>query len=348
MTTGHIDHGDLPDMVVSGTATNQIGVVLNYDGEAPSGEFSLSTAAQPGPVAACDLNGDGTDDILVIQDAILNVFFSRGDGSFRPRQDYLQPYNLNSFAVKDINGDGRPDVVAVGTSYKQLLVLINYLGVTFLPERMYPTFTQSTNPDLITLADINSDGKDDAVVGFNGGYGLSTMFGDGTGAFTFGQELSPGAPASILVSDLNLDGSPDIAYGSNGIGIFYNQGGGVFTQSPSLVTAVGSWRNLGASDLTGDGIPDLAAVDDSRHILSVFAGVGGGALTEPVFYHTHRSPTLFSRSTSTTTAGPTSSALTRSPASFPGTETPRYVHRSSRRSRTYSAPRGSRSPSRFT
>lgn len=136
--------------------------------------------------------------------------------------------------------------------------------------------------DVIVPADFDGDGRSDLVLAQ--GPSVRVVLGDGAGGWRTTWRLDvpvPGfipdpivgffSPSSIAVSDLDRDGVPDVAIayslpaGSSGtffqgyLRVFLGSRSGVLTESFSLgflqtEEAIGE---VGAGDVTGDGIPDL-------------------------------------------------------------------------------------------
>src|SRR4029077_19462377 len=129
-----------PDLaVVDNSPTPQVSVVLgNGDGtfQTPSSYsifpfagFNWNGNAYPSPVAlaAADFNQDGHLDVLVgdidafqsIYNGVgsysigVQLFLGNGDGTLQTAQNYLAGRQAISFAVADLNLDGKPDVAVV-------------------------------------------------------------------------------------------------------------------------------------------------------------------------------------------------------------------------------------------
>jgi hypothetical protein len=74
----------------------------------------------PKSVALVDLNGDGKPDIVITNTtypscctyvgSLVSVFMNQGDFHFAPRQDYYAGGDTFSLLVRDLNGDGKPDI----------------------------------------------------------------------------------------------------------------------------------------------------------------------------------------------------------------------------------------------
>jgi hypothetical protein len=75
-------------------------------------------------------------------------------------------------------------------------------------------FAVDANPLAVALADLNGDGKLDAVTANYGGGSVSVLLGNGDGTFQPAQSFPAGAFAStVVVGDFNGDGKPDLAVG---------------------------------------------------------------------------------------------------------------------------------------
>lgn len=120
-------------------------------------------------------------------------------------------------------------------------------------------------------------------------YGLVVLFSTGAHAQTiasanftttskFGGELQRGT----VVGDFNGDGRPDIAalsYGTNTLSIFLASATQPFqTETPILISGwpLAQPTGMAAADLNGDGILDLAVVNEANGLLVILQGVGDG------------------------------------------------------------------------
>jgi hypothetical protein len=106
-------------------------VTINDGGKAASvfagkgdGQFErrldLPAESLPKSVAIADLNGDGKPDIVITNTtypnccsyagSLVSVFINQGDFHFAPRHDYYAGGDPFSLLVRDLNGDGKPDI----------------------------------------------------------------------------------------------------------------------------------------------------------------------------------------------------------------------------------------------
>jgi hypothetical protein len=120
----------------------------------------------------------------------------------------------------------------------------------------------------MAVGDFNGDGKDDLVLS-DGSDVFVIFYSKGDGTFCQGAQLSLGGQmqaGAFVVGDFNGDGRIDIAmalYPSNEIGMFFNQGGGIFTLS-YCVTGSGAY-DMRAGDLNNNGNLDLVRELSAPH-----------------------------------------------------------------------------------
>jgi len=236
-----------------------------------------SDGSGPASIAAADLDGDGSADLVTANgNASISVFRNNGDGTFAAQRDYrLTGGNAVSLAVGDLDGDGRPDVVAGGVS-----VLLNNGDGTFA-ERDY----DAKGSNSIALGDLNGDGKLDVATA-NGAQGASVLLNEGDGRLGPARVyvvLAPWEygfavpdPQSIAIADLNGDSRPDLATADfdRRASVLVNAGNGRFRSPIGLVAgACGDFfesdRALATADLNGDGRADLLAAGDGGLCVSL-------------------------------------------------------------------------------
>ena len=99
------------------------------------GEHPLKVAPGALQVAAQDLTGDGRVDIVALfaqGDEGISLFENRGNGTFHERRllQFPPSYGSSSFELKDMNGDGRPDILyTCGDNADDSKILKPYHGV---------------------------------------------------------------------------------------------------------------------------------------------------------------------------------------------------------------------------
>jgi hypothetical protein len=149
VAVGDVNGDGAPDLVVTNAYSGSVGVLLgNGNGTFQDAVSYPSGGINPRPnfVTIADVNGDGNLDLEVANSCQglhhcgrpgpVSVLLGNGNGTFQSPVDY-KPAGAgpNSVAVGDLNGDGRPDMVAANGCGNEscltfsLAVLLNILKV---------------------------------------------------------------------------------------------------------------------------------------------------------------------------------------------------------------------------
>src|SRR5262249_47026095 len=119
-----------------------------------AGSFPVGT--MPVSVAAADFDGDGNQDLAVVNEGqpnrlgTVSILLGKGDGSFRFRQTINVGGNPLAVAVGDFNGDCIPDLAVV--NYNSVSVLLGNGDGSFQPSIYYDTGARSTS---VAVGDFN-------------------------------------------------------------------------------------------------------------------------------------------------------------------------------------------------
>lgn len=240
----------------------------------------INTFRAPTSVAIADVNGDSLPDLelstsILAEDGsprtgVASVFLqnSGSPGSFQGATNYDAATDPSAIAVGDVTGTGTTDLVVANVTTADVSVLLQ----TAPGSGKYQAATNYSvggAPNDVQLADVNGDGKLDAIVADNASSGRVVILPQdpaNPGHFLSAVALAtPNAASGVAVGDINGDGKPDIAAGtSDGNGnngaviVFYQDPAspGAFL-SPVTVAAGAQPITVKIVDMNGDGVPDL-------------------------------------------------------------------------------------------
>ena len=229
VTAADVNGDGEPDLIVANLNSNTVSVFLNTTAPgANSPSFAakqdFTTGSGPRTVKAADVNGDGKLDLIVANggsntvSVLLNTTAPGATtASFAAQQTFATGSFPQSVTAADMNGDGKPDLIVGNSNSNTVSVLLN----TTAPGATTPSFAAQqtlacSDPNDLTAADINGDGKPDLIVGNFGSTTVSVLLnttatGATTASFAAQQTFATGSgPVSVTAADLNGDGKPDL------------------------------------------------------------------------------------------------------------------------------------------
>lgn len=251
-----------------------------------------------GRVLPADMDGDGTQDLIVG----LTVFLNDGGGGFAlasAPEGILT--SMASFAVGDFDGDGDPDLAAGHRDPSTDVLFISTLlndgaGTLSRPASSSPAGPQGVRITAAAPGDLDGDGHLDLVITHEPPMGLSVLFNRGDGTLDPAVELSDDRrwlKGWVLPQDLDADGALDLAVvrrrdlRSAVLQLFFNAGDRTFMEPMDLELA--NWpSSIAAGDLDSDGDLDLVMVVHIEHkpwrALDVLRNVGRGTFAPAEHY----------------------------------------------------------------
>jgi len=236
-------------------------------------------------LCAADLDGDGIDDLAVVNRETneLSLLFGIGDGTFSPPATLPTGQFPHDVTAADLDNDGDVDLVSTNVTDMSITVFRNQGSRIFNVDYSYSTWTEPHNT---VAGDFNGDGfLDLAISNYLTGVhqaGVSVRFNDGNGFF-FGSYLHQTGEYCdhVEVGDMDGDGATDIIctdFAGNGW-VLLNQGDGGF--DPPTAFGTGYIRTFAVADLDDDGNLDVAGLADLSTLgmgseLRIFRGNGDG------------------------------------------------------------------------
>ncbi len=253
-----------PELLLEDTANQLLyDVIFN-----PDGTSVLYSAALPdgaGPLSVVPGLSSAAPVTLVVEGLVNKTaqVFNNGPALAQANLPIPQPTsripNVQSLLIRDVNGDGRPDLIAEGTNGHIDVYPGNgdgTFGTTSIGGTGPLDGLTGNGGHLITVADLNHDGQLDALTSTPAG--VSTLLGAGTSYLKLGGVYNAGpGHTSYAVADFNGDGNLDLAVDSpEGIAILYGNADGSFqtsvafpTGAPALSAATGVFTASGKLDV---------------------------------------------------------------------------------------------------
>ena len=214
-----------------------------------------------------------------IKNAIGNPLQPGGAAAFQLSATYATQLNPFPVVSADLNLDGKQDLVfPQGHSIGLLLGNGNGTFQAAQTIGLGPIFVVRT----VAVSDVNDDGRPDLVLGGDtfSGTTVCALLGNGDGTFQVQPEFaasSASPPIFIAVSDVDLDGRPDVIVSdNNSVSLLAGNGDGTFKAPHTLAYNV-STRSVAISDLNGDGRPDVVVTDNRGGVVIVMLGNGNGS-----------------------------------------------------------------------
>jgi hypothetical protein len=274
--------------ILLGTGTGAFGAPTNIT--VPPGQDLKA-------IAVGDFSGDGKLDLVVASynGWYIKVLNGNGSGGFTVVSSALASITYpTDVELRDINADGKLDVVAVSSFAFSSGATVNiYYGNGTGGSTQSQVVLTGYSARSVAIADFNSDSKPDFVTNYSTGFdaGLSVALNDGTGKIETAEKIDPivNAPTYIglpLIADFNLDGRNDLAYAysslTTGLAVRLELANGDL--GPATIYPAGLYAYLVSGDFNGDGNPDIAGGDSNSTTMAVFLNDGSGEFNAPVNY----------------------------------------------------------------
>ncbi|NOY27009.1 MAG: hypothetical protein GXP62_14155, partial [Oligoflexia bacterium] len=281
LTTCDLDEDGAQDIVV-GTDTGVS--VLLADGAGGLLPYTEYTGDRSVVVQCMDLDGDGHLDVIASGSSMAADIFP-GDGTGTLGTPVTVAGMAQDADLADLNGDGYIDLAVDQISSPELSVYDGDSSGGFAAAA--GTFSTGELANGMGAGDLNGDGLDDVVVSGwgNSPVDLYIFEQDATGNLTGPTTISTyDIPEPVLVTDLDLNGYPDIVTAHGGwlaVGIYLQDSSGLAPEDRSSIPYASHYamQGLAAGDVNGDGCPDVLLAD-YNYGLVVLDGESCSTLTD--------------------------------------------------------------------
>ncbi len=297
---GTFDRISLLDSVVGLTAAEQypyvptfnnstyLSGVINFGGKV---DFTTGTNAQY--VSFGDIDGDGKSDMAVVNYTSNTVSIYRNistsgsitASSFATKVDFATGTTPLNVVIKDIDGDGKQDMVVVSYNSAIVSVYRNIGSAGSISASTFATkvdFATATGPWCVAVGDLDGDGKPDMAVSNEQSNSMSiyrNLSTTGSISFTSKSDYTTGNGCRVIaMGDLDGDGKQDLVtsnFTGTSLSVFRNVsaagnlGTSSFATRVDLTTGSGSW-GIGVGDIDGDGKLDLVTPNYNSNTISLF------------------------------------------------------------------------------
>jgi hypothetical protein len=266
---------------------------------------TYAVGTSPNTLAVGDFNGDGKQDLAVVneQSNTVSVLLGTGNGTFQPAVNYATGALPIGVAVGDFNGDSHLDLAVANSGSNSISVLLGTGDGTFQPRT---DILLPLTPMALTVGDFNGDGKADIAVATGNATtdDVTMLLGNGNGTFqapvttvtdtsTIFTTFWAGRRSSISSADFNGDGHLDLVVVNNKdapvigrggvvigvqslpgtVSVLLGNGDGTF-QAPRNFAIGSSPQSVAVGDFNSDGRPDFAVSNLASGSLSVFMNSG--------------------------------------------------------------------------
>jgi hypothetical protein len=238
-----------------------------------------------------DLDGDGKADLVFGRSGLslyrnVSTVGSLISSSFSQRVDYYNNKlglqgDVRSSSIGDLDGDGRPDILATGDNGRVSVLRNVHTGGDFGSSSFAPGVVLPVPGSLEHgfLGDFDGDGRLDVAVVDNAGPYVSILRNKGVPSqldFDGRLDFPVGSGArNAAVGDLDGDGLPDIVVANNGsrsVSVLRNtstSSGISFAPGVEIMADDLDLRYIGLADLDGDQRTDMAVVNSGENSVSL-------------------------------------------------------------------------------
>jgi hypothetical protein len=279
------------DLATANQGADSISVLIQQTNGVFFEATNYAVGSQPHAVKAGDFNNDGQPDLVTANfDTTLTLLRGRTDGPGAFALDW-SPLTLGSnhtdVAVGHFDGDTNLDLVTPNYYGASLSVALGNGDGTFHAPGT-PVLTVNSGPTCVVVEDFDGDDRADLAVGYDSGFAISVLRGNGDGTFQPKTDITTWEiPWFLATGDFNFDGKPDLVaahYDWRRISVMINRStnGTTLFDAPAMHEVAHDPYSVAVGDFNGDNRLDIVSGNSAS--LSVLAGLGDGTFTTATNY----------------------------------------------------------------
>jgi FG-GAP-like repeat/Immunoglobulin domain/IPT/TIG domain len=296
-----------PDLIIADSYAGEISIYHNIstNGSLTAGSFGPrvdlpvrpTSGDTPYTLVVADLDGDGKPDIITLDSDsnLISIFRNMSSSgsittnSFAARIDIPAGDFMLGLAVQDLNGDGKPEIMAANYGDNTISIFQNLSTIGNIAFAPRVDFVTGNGPEGVAIGDLDGDGNPDLAVLNTPDGTVSVLRNLGVGGNITTNSFAPrvnfptlASPYPIAIGDMDGDGKLDLVVGGNNasrvISVFRNTStaGSIATNSfaSRVDFAAPGWVNyLVLADLDGAGKLDVMLVSQISSVFSIFKNV---------------------------------------------------------------------------
>jgi hypothetical protein len=221
-----IDGDGMAEIVTADAGGNNVSVFHNTG--SPGGALSFApyadfaVGATPESIAVGDIDGDGKPDIVTgnYNDGTLSVLHNTstsGSVSFATSVPAPAGSNPQAVAISDLDGDGKPDIIAANFSDNDVSVYRNTSTSGTIVLAAQVTYATDRAPFSIAAVDMDGDGFPDLSIAANNANLFDVLHNQGSASASITSFTPTSGPAGtvVTITGTNLTGATSVTFGDS-------------------------------------------------------------------------------------------------------------------------------------
>ena len=281
MTAADVNGDGKLDLICVRANPSLLCVWTNAGGGVFASNAGYVVGSFPYQVIAADVNNDGWLDLITANNSgnSLTVLTNDRQGGFARSATLTEGAGQapHSVAAADLFGRKQMDLISANSQSASFTIWTNSGSGLFVSNATYTVGTPGwDNPQWITTADVNGDGKPDIICANTGSYVFLTVWtNNGAGGFASAPlPLISAGVSCVVAADINGDGWPDLIL-DTGLTVLTNNGSGGFGTAGTYPAGASAYAVVTA-DVNGDGATDLISVNQGNNTVVILTNSGSG------------------------------------------------------------------------